>query len=542
MNRSGFAGTTKLLRLILRLDRIKLTLWLLGLVTLIGITPFSLRAILDAEAETQGTTAEQVLADQAALLETNGASIALQGPPDALDTFGGRYAFEIGAFTLVIVALMNILLIARHTRAEEESGRAELVRAAAVGPWSALTAVGVVAVAANVILGLGTTIVFIADGRAAGRSLLYGSSIALSGLLFAAIALIWVQVFEYGRAATGMSLVGLTAAFALRAVGDVRDNWLSQLSPLGWVQAINPFGDPVVWPFVVSLLAVTAAVATAIFLAVRRDVGAGLIEQRPGPADAGGFLTTPLGLAWRLQRSTLLWWTIGAAFMGAIYGSVISAIDDFIEENESMRDMLEGLGMTGDALRDGFITVILSMIALVAMAGVIQSLLRPRGEEVAGRAEPVLGCAISRRAWLSSHVLLTALAAPVFMVAAGVGLSVTDALVVGRFTDFGATLTAALIRVPALWAIAGIGVALYGWARRFTLGVWGVFAAVAVIFLFGDLLRLPDQAQNLSPIRHVTHLPGGDQDWLSVVVLCAVAVVTGVVGIALFTRRDIDTA
>ncbi|MCP5034986.1 MAG: hypothetical protein GY939_24540 [Actinomycetia bacterium] len=542
MSRNGFAGTTKLLRLILRLDRIKLTLWLLGLITLIGITPYSMRAILDAEAELQGTTAEEVLAQQAALLETNGASIALQGPPDALDTFGGRYAFEIGAFTLAIVALMNILLIARHTRAEEESGRAELVRAAAVGPWSALTAVSIVAVATNLILGLGTSIVFIADGRDVGRSILYGASMALSGLLFAAIALIWVQVFEYGRAATGMSLAGLAVAFALRAVGDVRDNWLSLLSPLGWVQAVNPFGDPVLLPFIVSLVAISAAVATAIALVVRRDVGAGLIQQRPGPAQASASLTTPIGFAWRLQRSTLLWWTIGAAFMGAIYGSVISAIDDFIEENEAMRDMLEALGMSGDALREGFITVILSMIALIATAGVIQSLLRPRGEEIAGRAEPILACAVSRRAWLSSHIVLTTLAAPVFMVAAGLGLSVTDALVVGHFTDFGGTLAAALVRVPALWAVAGIGLLLYGWVRRFTFGVWGVFTAISVIFLFGELLRLPNQAMNLSPFRHVTHLPGSDQSWLPVVILCAMALVTGAMGLALFDRRDVGTA
>jgi ABC-2 type transport system permease protein len=542
MTKNGFAGTRQLLRLILRLDRIKLTLWLLGLLTLVAITPFSLRAIVDAEAEKANVSAEQVLADQAALLESNAASIALQGPPDALDTFGGRYAFEIGAFTLVIVALMNILLIARHTRAEEESGRAELVRAASVGPWSALAAVGIVALGTNLILGLGASVVFIADGQDVGRSLLYGASMTLCGLLFAAIALIWVQVFEYGRAATGMSLAVLGIAFALRAIGDVRDNWLSMLSPIGWVQAVNSFGDVVVWPFFLSILAVAIAVGAAIALVVRRDVGAGLIQQRPGPPVASPSLGTPLGFAWRLQRSTLFWWTIGAMFMGAIYGSVISAIDDFIEENEAMRDVLEGMGMTGDALRDGFITVILSMIALIATAGVIQSLLRPRSEEVAGRAEPVLATAISRREWLTSHVVLTALSAPVFMVAAGLGLSVTDALVVGQFTDFGETIAAALVRVPALWAIAGFGVLMYGWARRFSMGVWGVFALVAIIFLFGDLLRLPDQAMNLSPIGHVTHLPGGDQSWLSVAVLCAIAAVTGAAGIALFDRRDIDTA
>ena len=542
MTSNGFAGTTKLLRLILRLDRIKLSLWLVGLITLVAITPVSLRAVIDAEAEAEGVTPEQVLVEQAALLETNGASIALQGPPDALDTFGGRYAFEIGAFTLAIVALMNILLIARHTRAEEESGRAELVRAAAVGRWSALAAVTIVAVVTNLILGLGTSLVFIADGQDAGRSLLYGSSLTLCGLLFAAIALIWVQVFEYGRAATGMSLAGLAAAFALRAVGDVRDNWLSLLSPLGWVQAINPFGDIVVWPYVASFVAVAASVGTAVVLVGRRDVGGGLIDQRPGPGVATASLVTPVGFAWRLQRSMLLWWTGGAAFLGAIYGSVISAIDDFVEENEAMRDVLEGLGMSGDALRDGFITVILSMIAIIATAGVIQSLLRPRGEEVVGRAEPVLAAAISRRAWLSSHIVLTALAAPVFMLAAGLGLAITDALVVGQFTDPVDTMAAAIVRVPALWAIAGIGILLYGWVRRFTFGVWAVFAAVAIVFLFGDLLRLPDQAMNLSPVRHVTHLPGGDQGWVSVAVLCAIAAVTTAAGIALFGRRDVSTA
>lgn len=538
---NGFAGTGELLRLIVRLERIKLSLWLIGLITLVAITPFSLRAILEAEAEDEGVAIETVLAEQAALLETNAASIALQGPPDALDTFGGRYAFEIGAFSLAIVALMNILLTSRHTRAEEESGRAELVRAAAVGPWSALAAVSIVALATNLVLGIGTSVVFVADGRAVDRSILYGSSVALCGVLFAAIALIWVQVFEYGRAATGMSLAGLGVFFALRAVGDVRDSWLTSLSPLGWVQAIDPFGAMVLWPFFVSLVAVAGAVGAAIALAVRRDVGAGLIEQRPGPAAARPSLSTPIGFAWRLQRSLLLWWTIGAASLGAIYGSVLSAIDDFIEENEAMRDMLEAIGLTGDTLRDGFITVILSMIALIAAAGVIQSLLRPRGEELAGRVEPILASAISRRAWLSSHVVLTALSAPLFMVAAGVGLSLTDALVVGQVTDFRQTLWASLVRVPAMWAVAGIGVLLYGWVQRLTLAVWIVFTGVAVIFLFGELLRLPDPVMNLSPIRHVTHLPGGNQGWLSVAVLLIIGTVTAAAGLLLFDRRDIDT-
>ena len=203
---NGFAGTRRLLRLMLRLDRFKLPLWLLGISFLIVITPISIRAVTASEAEVQGVTAEEVLAQQAALVGTSGASIAMQGPPDALETFGGRYAFEIGAFSFAIVGLMNVLLIARHTRAEEESGRAELVRAAAVGPWSSIAAVSIVAVAANVFIAVLTTAVFSIDGLDPGPSLLFGAALGLCGLVFAATALVWVQVFEYGRAATGASL------------------------------------------------------------------------------------------------------------------------------------------------------------------------------------------------------------------------------------------------------------------------------------------------------------------------------------------------
>jgi ABC-2 type transport system permease protein len=541
MGSQRLAGTGTLLRFLLRLDRLKLTLWLVGLLFIIGITPSSLRAILETEAEAQGTTAEVVLAQQAALLQTNSATIALQGPPDALDTFGGRYAFEIGAFTLSFIALMNILLVGRHTRSEEESGRAELIRAAAVGPWATMAAVGILALLANLILGLGVSAVFAGDGLDAGRSLLYGSSITLCGLIFAAIALIWVQVFDYSRAATGASLAGVGVAFAIRAVGDVRGDWLSVLSPLGWVQSVNPFGDPVGWPYAVSVAAIALAVTTAIALAARRDVGAGLIAQRPGPAGASASLAAPIGFAWRLQKSTLTWWTIGIAFLGAVYGSVVSTIDDFVEENESMRDMLEGLGMSGDELRAGFITVILSMAALIATGGIIQTLLRPRTEETEGRAEPLLSTALSRRSWLTSHVVLAALAAPVFMAAAAMALTAADALVVGEITDPGGTLLAALARVPALWSVGGLGVLLYGLAHRLGYGVWVVFASVLVIFLFGDLLQLPDVVMNLSPLGHVTHLPGGDQSWPPIVALSLIGAVGAAAGVALFERRDLTT-
>ena len=536
---NGFAGTRHLLRLILRLDRIKLPLWLAGVGFIVVITPLTLRGIVNNEAETQGITPEAALAQQADFLSTDPAQIALQGPPDALDTFGGRYAFEIGAISFAIVGLLNILLVARHTRAEEESGRAELVRAAAVGAWSAIAAVGIVAVGVNLLLALATTAVFAADGLDVGSSFLFGLGLGLCGLMFAATALVWAQVFEYGRAATGASVASIGLAFALRAIGDAQDSWLSLLSPIGWAQAIDPFGDTIYWPLAILLGGIAVATGLAIALAVRRDVGAGLIDQRPGPAAAPSSLLSPFGLAWRLQRPVLVWWVLGLTLLGAMYGSVLSSIDDLLEQTEGMADLLEQMGISQDALREGFLTFILTMLALIAGAGVIQSMLRPRTEEISGRAEPVLATGVSRRAWLGSHLLLTAVAAPVLMVGSGLGLSLSDAAVAGEMTDLGGTITAALMRTPALWAMAGIGVALYGFGKRFTLAVWAIFALAVVIFMFGELLELPTMALNLSLLRHVTQTPLEDQSWVAVAVLIGIAVVTTGSGIALFERRDV---
>lgn len=539
--RHPFAGTLRLVRLVLRLDRLKLPLWLLGLGFLIAITPVSLRGIIESEAEASGTTVEQVLAQQAALLETNGATIALQGPPNSIDTFGGRYAFEIGAFTFAIVGLMNVLLVARHTRAEEESGRFEMVRASAVGLWSPIAAVSIVAVAVNTILAMLTMAVFVGDGLAVGPSLLFGVSLGLTGLIFGASALVFAQVFEYGRAATGASIAGIGVAFGLRAVGDVQGSWVALLSPIGWAQAIDPFGTGSVWLVVALVLAIAVWIVVACDLVRRRDLGGGLIQQKPGPPTAAAGLLSPLGLAWRIQRSTLFWWLVGIAALAATYGSVISSLDELVADNEAMIEALEQFGISLESLRAGFISFVLSLIALVACGGVIQSVLRARGEENAGRAESVLATGVSRQSWVGSHLLLAVLAAPLFMFAAGVALSGADAAVSGGFTDLGATLGAALLRVPALWTVTGIGALGYGLAKRLGTVGWVVFGLVAVVFMFGEVLQMPDWLIELSPISHLTHAPLETQDWRAVVIFTLVGAITAGLGIVMFRRRDLDS-
>ena len=121
---SGLAGTRTLLRLALRLDRVRALVWILFLG---GLTVASASSNFDL----YGTDAERE--QLATSVTTNPALLALGGRAFDLTSVGGVTAYQMVAFTTTLIGLMSILLTVRHTRAEEESGRAELAGSGVVG-------------------------------------------------------------------------------------------------------------------------------------------------------------------------------------------------------------------------------------------------------------------------------------------------------------------------------------------------------------------------------------------------------------------------
>ncbi len=200
-------------------------------------------------------------------------------------------------FMAVLVGLMSVLTVTRHTRAEEETGRAELVRSAVVGRHAHLAAALTVAALADLALalllalgltGLGT------DGVDGPGALLYGACHAAAGLVFAAVAAVTVQLTAHARGATGTALAAIGVAYVLRAAGDSGENGaLSWLSPIGWVQRTYVFVDDDGWPLLLCLALAAACAATGFVLSTRRDVGAGLRPERPGRPHASEALGTP---------------------------------------------------------------------------------------------------------------------------------------------------------------------------------------------------------------------------------------------------------
>ena len=72
----------------------------------------------------------------------------------------------------------------------------------------------------------------------------------------------------------------------------------------------------------------------AFRLNMARDLEAGFVPAKPGPSQASRFLERPLGLVIRLERTTIIGWTIGLFILGASYGSVFGDVDEFVKTSE----------------------------------------------------------------------------------------------------------------------------------------------------------------------------------------------------------------
>ncbi|RJL35749.1 ABC transporter permease [Bailinhaonella thermotolerans] len=527
-------GTLALVRLALRRDRVLLPVWIVVIVVAVAATA---SAIAELYPQAGRRLALGVTIGSAPALQ------ALTGPVYDASSVGGLTAWRATIVASVLAALMSVTAVTRHTRAEEESGRAELIGACAVGRQALASAAVLVAGGAGLLLGLLIALALTGQGLPAGGALALGLAVTGTGWFFIGVAVVAAQVTSHSRTANGMALAVLGLAFLLRAVGDAAGmEALSWLSPLGWAQRVRAFAGErwqVIALFVVVSLLLIAAAA---LLARRRDLGAGLMPPRPGPPDAARWLAGPLALAWRLQRGALLGWMIGFTVVGAMFGSLAQGVGDLVRDNAQIAAALALLGGAG-ALIDTFLAAQLGLLALVAGGYAVQATLRLQGEEAAVRAEPVLATAVPRWRWAAGHLAMALAGSLLILLAAGLAIGLAHGIRVGEPAEQTARLAgAALVHVPATWTLAGIAMLLYGALPRLTGLAWAALVAFALLGQFGELLRLDDRVRGISPFAHLPRVPGGVVDAAPPAWLIAVTSVLALAGIAAFRRRDLKAA
>ncbi|MFD8718068.1 ABC transporter permease [Streptomyces sp. NPDC059629] len=515
-------GTGTLLRFALRRDRVTTPVWIAVNALTVLSMPNTLQSLYGTEAER---------ADLVRQLATNASFRALIGPIHGT-SLGGLTAWRAGVYAGLLAAVTGLLVVVRHTRDEEETGRAELLASGAVGRRASLTAALLAAGVANAVLALLITAGLANQGTAGALAL--GAGVGAVGMVFATMAAIVAQLTESARLARGLTSAVLGAAFVLRAAGDSATSdgssvW-TWLSPLGWLENLHPFAAERWWVLLLFTAAVAAQAAVAYVLAGRRDLGMSFFPARPGPA--AGRLGSAAALAWRLQRGGVLGWSLGFFLAGVVYGGLTEGAAGLVGDNENAREIFERMGGRG-GLTDAFLASMVGMLGLVAALYVVASVLRLHGEETSGRAEPLLAGPVGRLRWAAGHLTIAFGGSALIMLLAAAGFAV------GYGRQAGPILAACLVQLPAVWVIGGLTLLLYGLAPRLAPAAWGVAVAVLLIGWVGPALNAPQLVLDLSPFGHLPKLPGGEMAWTPVLTLLALAAVLTASGLAGLRRRDV---
>lgn len=209
LGEGNLAGLGHLLRFILRRDRFWLPIWVLGLSALTAYFANAIAVVMDGDS-LQAMTA----------FAKNPVMALITGPGYGLDqvTIPRFIVGMYGVFLMIGAALMSILTVSRHTRAEEQTARAELVRAGVTGRHAQLFAALVLTAIMNVLLSAGMAAAFgfsQAEPEPWSATVLFAVGIGTVGCIFAAVTAVTVQLSAFARAASSMAGAVLALSFVL---------------------------------------------------------------------------------------------------------------------------------------------------------------------------------------------------------------------------------------------------------------------------------------------------------------------------------------
>ncbi|MFY9921442.1 MAG: ABC transporter [Mycobacterium sp.] len=519
---SPLTGVGSLIRLALRRDRIRLSVWVAMLTLMMVYAPNAIKLAYPEEAQRLS---------RVNLLKTP-AGIMLGGP-----MFGGNetdlgvmMANELMLTLIIAASILAILTVIRHTRAEEETGAAELVLSSVVGRYARTAAALILILGVNAILAVTMTVAMASTGFGVVDTAAMCLGVTGVSVVFGAVAAVTAQLWRQARAATGAAMAVLALAALVRGVGDVIDNSgsaLSWFSPIAWAQQMRPFVDLRWWPFALLVALAVGLVVTAAVLESRRQYDDGVIAstgEHPNARPINGVF----GLHLTLQRGQIIGWSVGLFLSGLAFGSMTKSLLDAAADNELLQRVLAQQGT------DGVYTTLTQFLAAAATAYVVSAVLRVWGDEESGLGEAVLAGAVSRWRWLVSAVLAAAVGSAVLMFFAGLGMGLGAGITIGEPQTIWRLTLAGLAFVPALAAIAGV--AALAVALRLPWIAWMAVTFVIISLYLGALLRLPQWLLDASPVGQ-TKAPS-EYSAVALAVMAAAAVALTLVAGAIYRRRD----
>jgi len=568
-----FANSALMTRFMLRRERVVSTVWVLMLALVVVGLVMGMDAVLDYE----GRVALLPMLEMPALVSMMGPAYATMtdATGEYYTTFGALYTNFMMLFTALTVGIMNIFLVVRHTRADEERGRYEVIRSLPLGRLANLNAAMLTAVMVNVLLaivvGLG---IFAVGGTVSDNSIcfngsmLWGAALGATGLVFAAIAALFAQLSSSARGAISYSFIALAVFYMLRAPGDANVDleFVSLLSPLGLVLRTQAFIVNAWWPIFIMLGTAAAICALAFYFNAVRDIDQGIIPAKAGRATGGILMKGSFGLASKLLKTSLIAWVIGMFVLAGTYGLVLGEMDDFIANNEMYQLMilqpagidveaLQGLEIeervemmhsmvaaAGFTITELFASMMNSMMGMAAMIPLIAFIMKVKSEETDGRTENLFATPLCRVKYFFGYVVYAFVGAVLIQLALALGMYTMGMAVLEDASELSLSflLTSNLVYIPALWVKTGVAVLLVGAFPKASKAIWAYFGFSFLVVFLGRMIPQAEYIAWLSPFDYVPQLPMDEINWVVLAVMTVIAVGLTAAGLLLYRRRDIN--
>ncbi len=529
----------------LRRDRWQLVSWV------VAIGAFALFAAA-AVTQTYGNVASRTEILQVAIATP--AILMLRGLPRGADQ-GAFTFFLIYAFLALLAGLMSTFLAVRHTRADEETGTAELIAATPAGRLLPNTATLLHGTTANILVALAVFAGFTSQGLDLQGSLTAGAATGAVGLAFLGVGLLVAQFMGTSRGANGVSAALVVLAYVLRGIGDatgtpgaggttMTEGAASWVSPIGWGQQSYAYSGNRPWPLLLPVGLGVACLAAAWLILRTRDSGASVWGARPGRADARPGLRSPVALALRLQSGSIIGWGLSGLALGLLAGSLGKAIAavDTPDTNitATLRVMLQS---QGTSLTQLMVSVLFSMAGVLAAACALQAVIRLRQEEAAGTAELLLSAPVGRVRWLAGYLLLGAAAVVLVVGLAGVGTWATLTGSGDTSMPADALWQTALAQLPAALIYLSVPALVFVlWPAATIAASWALLALGVVLGILGGMLGIDQSLRDLSPFAHTPVPHGATTDWSGAWWMLAVAAVAAVLAVVVMRRREVGSA
>lgn len=527
----------------LRRDWIQVVLWTVGA----GLLAY---ASYIGVADTYGGEQDRTSLLAAAL--ANPVILLFRGLPSGADE-GAFMVFLIFPWLAILAAFMSTFLAVRHTRGDEESGRAELIAATPAARSLPIVATAVHGLLANLLLAVLVAGAYLAVGLDAAGAMLAGAAAGAVGVVFLGIGLFAAQLMRTSRGANSVSVWAIVLTFVIAGIGNaigtpsddltrMESSWLTWLSPFGWGENTRAFDENLWWPALLCLGVGIVLAAASIALASARDLGGSFIAERLGRGEASAALSTPMGLVWRLTRGAVIGWAVGGLLTGLLSTSLASIVQEVGASNPAVEQILEQIAGQG-SIEQGTVTTFFTMLGVLAACCAVQIVCRARQEEAHGTAEPLLAAPVGRVRWLADY-LVVALVGIVVVIAAAIGGAALG--IAGQEGDWDLMST---VLITGAGQVAAASVFLVVTALAFVLVPrltiplgWTLVLVAMILGLFGPLFQFPDWLVHLSPIAVTPTVDGDDVDVRGLWWLVLATGVGAAASLTLMRRRELTAA